>query len=565
MSRSPVLNPAFALFCHAQSAPERPALVVDDRTYTYAELAGAAGRVATWLRGHGAAAGSDGGEAHRPRVGVLANRSFETYAGILGAAWAGATWVPLNPKQPAARIDTVIERAGVASLIVDGRGMPRWRELKAPVANVLVPAAPDSDAGAGNASCAALSASPSSSAVTTWDALPNVPDGLPPAALAADDVAYLIFTSGTTGVPKGVLVTAGGLAHYVAGIRALFHVGPGDRVSQFFETTFDPSIHEWSMCFDGGAALHVIPDGKMMNPAGFIRQREITVFTCVPSLILMLQRMKQLEPGAFGSIRVSIFGGEGLPVASLKLWQPAAPNAVIENHYGPTEATIACLGYRYRDRAGETPDGETRDGETPGRGTLAIGHPFPGMHAGVVDGTMNFLGRGQVGELAVSGPQLATGYLGDDAQTARRFPVLDHPQLGRSRWYLTGDSAICDEQGRFHCLGRIDNQVKVMGHRVELEEVEAHLRAVMRTQSVAAVAWPLTNGNAAGLVAFAAGAPVPPAEAREALRGRVPAYMVPARVVPLDALPLSTNGKVDRHALRAILEQGQGGVEVKSS
>ena len=106
-----------------------------------------------------------------------------------------------------------------------------------------------------------------------------------------------------------------------------------------------------------------------------------------------------------------------------------------------------------------------------------------------------FLAVGQTGELALCGPQVAAGYLGDEEQTARRFPMLDHPQLGKTRWYLTGDSAYLDEHGLLHCLGRIDNQVKVMGLRVELEEIEAHLRAVCKTETVAAVAWPMVNGN----------------------------------------------------------------------
>jgi acyl-CoA synthetase (AMP-forming)/AMP-acid ligase II len=175
------------------------------------------------------------------------------------------------------------------------------------------------------------------------------------------------------------------------------------------------------------------------------------------------------------------------------------------------------------------------------------------MTAGNEDSARDWVAPGRPGELAVSGPQVAKGYLGDPDQTARRFPVLDHPRLGRSRWYLTGDSAVQDERGLFHHLGRIDNQVKVMGFRVELEEVEAHLRSVCQTESVAAVGWPVVNGNASGIVAFVAGAHAELSAARDALRGRVPAYMVPSKVLALDVMPLSTNGKVDRHALRAIL------------
>jgi acyl-CoA synthetase (AMP-forming)/AMP-acid ligase II len=187
------------------------------------------------------------------------------------------------------------------------------------------------------------------------------------------------------------------------------------------------------------------------------------------------------------------------------------------------------------------------------------------MEAAIVGPGLEFLPAPRVGELAVSGPQVALGYFNDPAKTAARFPTLDHPRLGRSRWYLTGDLAYQDEAGLFHCLGRIDNQVKVNGFRVELEEVEAHLRSVCRTDAVAAVAWPSIGGagtgadnNAAGVVAFVSGAHVAPGDVRESLRERVPHYMVPTRVVELAALPLSTNGKVDRAALRKLLDDKDG-------
>jgi acyl-coenzyme A synthetase/AMP-(fatty) acid ligase len=286
-----------------------------------------------------------------------------------------------------------------------------------------------------------------------------------------------------------------------------------------------------------------------MAPAGFLQQHEITFWMSVPSAIAVMQRLKQLRPNAFPKLRVAIFGGEGFPVESARAFAEAAPNAVVDNLYGPTEATVACLRHRF----GEPPD------VTPGRGTLSIGEPYPGMEAAIVGADMSFLGVDQTGELAICGPQVALGYFGEEDQTRRRFPMLDHPRLGRSRWYLSGDLAYRDARGRFHCLGRADNQVKVNGFRVELEEIEAHLRSVCSTDEVAAVAWPANgNGNASGIVAFVGGTNGHRIEApavREKLRDRVPIYMVPSRIMSLEALPLSVNGKVDRLKLLALLEQ----------
>ncbi len=525
MSCTDVLNLALAVFCHAKEQPAQPALVVDEKQYSYAELASAAGRIATWLK-----KGSTSGEPIR--VGILAARSFETYAGILGAAWAGGTYVPLNPKQPASRLQFILEKAGLSAVIVDRRGAAHLKDLKGALPRQVLLSEE-------------VSAAVSASEVTSWSSLPTDDDTTPPAAVAPDHVAYIIFTSGTTGVPKGVAVSVSNVKHFLACERAMYHLDPKDRVAQFFETSFDVSVSEMFACWDGGASLHVVPENKVMAPAGFLRQHEITYWQSVPSAIMVMNRLKQLRPNTFPALRVAIFGGEGFTLELAKAFQEAAPNCFVDNHYGPTEATVACTYQRLTDPPVLTPE----------RGTLSIGKPFAGTHAAIVGPAMNFLGPDEIGELVLSGPQVALGYFGDDQQTARRFPTLDHPRLGRSRWYLSGDLAFYDNVGNFHHLGRVDNQVKVMGHRVELEEIESHLRAVCRTEEVAAVAWPVVNGQPAGIIAFVCGGGVEAAQVREELRGRMPAYMIPARVLPLEALPLSTNGKVDRHMLRSLLEQ----------
>jgi non-ribosomal peptide synthetase component F len=355
-----------------------------------------------------------------------------------------------------------------------------------------------------------------------------------------------MFTSGTTGVPKGVVVTAQNVAHFLAVSRSLYHITPNDRLGQFCETAFDVSVFEMFSAWDAAASLHIVPDTVLMAPGGFIKSANLTIWTSVPSVIMTMNRLHQLTPNAFPNLRAAYFIGEGLPSASARAWQVAAPNCVIDNEYGPTEATVACIVHRI---VGEPI-------ETQGRGTVAIGDPYPGMHAGIVaDDGKTFLGAGEIGELALSGAQLAAGYLDDPEQTGRRFPTLTHPQLGAGRWYLTGDFAYFDEKGIFHCLGRIDNQVKIMGHRVELEDLEAHLRTICKTDAVAAVAWPIKDGHATGIVAFVCGGGLAPAAARDELRARIPAYMVPAKVVARETLPLNANGKVDRKALRAMLEE----------
>jgi amino acid adenylation domain-containing protein len=519
-------NLAYPVYCHSRATPSRTALVVDRREHSYGELAAEAARVAGWLRGR--ASRSD----RAPRVGILASRSFETYAGILGAAWAGCTYVPLNPRVPSGRLALMLRRADLDAVIVDKRGSVHLSDLGSLLPQELLVAR-------------GIKPEVSDRRVCDWDNLPAGSDDMPPANVGPNHPAYILFTSGTTGVPKGVVLATSNVAHFLSCIREQYHFGPEDRVGQFSETSFDVSVFEMFACWDGGASLHVVPENMLMAPAGFIREHALTVWSSVPSVILMLSGLNFLKPGYFPSLRISYFAGEGLPVASARAWKSAAINSLVDNQYGPTEATITCIGQLFS----EPPV------ETEGRGTLAIGRSYPGMQAAIVSPEGKFLDAGQTGELALSGPQLALGYLDEPEQTSRRFPTLNHPTQGPSRWYLTGDLARQDSDGRFHHLGRIDSQVKVLGNRVELEEIEAHLRAVCGTDAVATVAWPVMNGNAAGIVAFICGGRLTPSAARAELAKRVPHYMVPGRVITMNALPLSTNGKIDRQALISMLNQ----------
>jgi acyl-coenzyme A synthetase/AMP-(fatty) acid ligase len=163
-----------------------------------------------------------------------------------------------------------------------------------------------------------------------------------------------------------------------------------------------------------------------------------------------------------------------------------------------------------------------------------------------VDTNLNFLPQGEQGELALAGHQLAAGYFRSPELTAARFPMIDG-----KKWYLSGDLAYLDPLGRFHILGRTDNQVKVLGNRIELEDVEAHLRAVCGTELVAAVAWPVAHGTADGIVAFVADMEIKPGEIRIALAKRIPSYMMPTSIRAVEALPMNVNGKADRQALIA--------------
>jgi acyl-coenzyme A synthetase/AMP-(fatty) acid ligase len=293
-----------------------------------------------------------------------------------------------------------------------------------------------------------------------------------------------------------------------------------------------------------GASVHVLSAGRVMSALKYAKEHQLTVWSSVPSLVGMLRQIKALSPNALPNLRLSVFAGEPLPSSIASVWKTVAPNTVVENLYGPTEATVYCL----RQTADEPPS------LTPGRDFFAIGNPLPGCEAAIVDADNHFVARGVTGELAIAGPQLADGYLNAPELTQARFPVIDG-----KRWYLTGDLAMQDADGIFHCLGRIDNQVKVLGNRVELEEVDAHLRLIADTSVAATVAWPVVDGSVQGLVAFVGANSEGAIDSEQiiaSLKAKLPAYMVPSRVHALADMPFNPSGKVDRRALRRLLEDG---------
>jgi amino acid adenylation domain-containing protein len=498
----------------AREAPERAALWVDGRELTYGELGARAARIAAWLVGHGVSRGA--------RVGVLAQRSELAYAGVLGTSWSGAAYVPLHPRQPESRLWELIRRARLDALISDAQG-------SAALGATLRDAAPALRLQADDAV---------SRGATTEAELARLAPLAAPVEVASDDLAYLMFTSGTTGAPKGVMVTCGNVAHFLAAAQERFRLAPDDRVSQFFDLTFDLSVFDLFATWGAGACLYVLPEAERMSPCGFVRARRLSVWFAVPSAIAILLKIKALAPGSLPSLRLSLFCGEALPAESARRWREAAPGGELHNLYGPTEATVACLAERC--------DGELR--VTEGRDVVAIGEPWRGMHAAIAGPEGGWAPDGEAGELWLCGEQLAAGYWDDPGETAARFVERDHPRLGRRRFYRSGDLARRARDGAFHFLGRADQQVKVRGHRVELEEIEAHLRAVCGSPA-AAVAWPLDHGSAEGVVAFVTATELTGEEIAGELRRRLPWYMVPRRVVHLSELPLNANGKVDRGAL----------------
>ena len=507
--------------------PARLAIAFEGQELSYGELASRARRVAATLI---QSPDWGAGEGFLPRVGILASRSIDACTGLLGTSWAGGTYIPIGLKSPEDRLITILGQCQLSALICDAQGAKLLTErvLAACPQLVLLP-----DPGQNLPASLKLD-------IRDLHDLPAAADATLPAQINSTDLAYIIFTSGTTGLPKGVMVSAGAVHHYIEVVTALLGLNAGDRVLEVCELSFDFSVLDMFATWQVGASLHVLPANRVMNVVKFARESRLTVWNSVPSLVGMLNQIRALKPAVLPDLRLTVFGGEPLPLSTVEVWQQAAPNSVVQNLYGPTEVTVSCLSQPVTIPLLVTPK----------RNVIAIGSPFPGIEAAILTDDRQLAPTDEPGELALSGAQLAQGYLNADELTEARFPVI-----GGKRWYLTGDLAFCDASGAFHHLGRIDNQVKVLGNRVELEEIDTHLRELSQAELVAAVAWPVVDGSARGLIAFIAGSPMKTAQILTGLKRRLPTYSIPSRIIHIEQMPLNHNGKVDRGALVRTLER----------
>lgn len=357
-----------------------------------------------------------------------------------------------------------------------------------------------------------------------------------------NDPAYLLFTSGSTGIPKGVLVTHANVRAFLDAVSRRFEITEEDRFSQTFNLTFDLSAFDMFLAWESGACVCCPTDKSLLNPSDFIRRSRLSVWFSVPSIAMFMRRLGALKPESFPTLRWSLFCGEALPVDVARAWADAAPNSAVENLYGPTEATIACTAYRW-DLRKSVDESEL--------GIVPIGHPFGETSTLVVDDQLREVRPGEVGELLLSGPQVVQGYWKDDEATSASFVSVNG-----SAYYRTGDRARRPHgDGPLLYMGRLDDQVKVLGHRVELGEIEAAIREETGIDAVVAVGWPRSPAGAAGIAAFVADPKIDPSSLRDRLAARLPSYMVPRELRLVRELPLNANGKWDRGALIRSLEE----------
>lgn len=512
---------------NANHHPNAIALTIAEREWTYAEMEATARQWASAILE---------GLGHQPaRVGVFAYRSEVSYVGVLASLLAGAAFVPLNRTFPLQRTRLMIEQAELDAILVDKGSLPQFleiiKDLKRVPSCVLLPDSESDD------DLVAVTK------VLDNTYLKNVPvrNSLP--MVSADSTAYLLFTSGSTGIPKGVPISHSNVVHFIQVNQERYQFKPTDRFTQTFDQTFDLSVFDLFMAWNAGATVCSIQPIELLAPARFIREKQITVWFSVPSVATLLRKQGILHPNSFPSLRWSLFCGEALPKEIAELWQEAAPHSIVENLYGPTELTIACSVYRWNPSISP---GECVNGIVP------IGRPYPGLEAILLDEHLKADVQCTEGELCIAGPQTFSGYWRAPEQTLQKMI-----RIGEKLFYRTGDRVRRLPNGNLVYLGRMDQQIKVMGYRVELSEIEGVLNKQPGVVSSAAVGWPLEDEGAKGIEAFVVlekGADVTSTSILANVRSELPNYMIPRTIHFLEEMPLNVNGKIDRKELLKRLE-----------
>lgn len=460
---------------------DRNAFCINDVYYTYGQLADQVGQIRVKMA-------RDGG-SRTGRVGIVTTNTIGTYASIIACWFSGYAYVPLHPRNPEERTRTIMEEAKIDLVLNAGAGAEDAHE--------------------------AGSATP------------------PPIAVPEDDrLIYILFTSGSTGVPKGVPITYKNVKTFVDSYQALaFRCDASDRFLQMFDLTFDVSVASYLIPLLLGACTYTVqPEGiKYMNVYKLIRKYEISFASVVPSIINYLR--PYFSEISLPHLRYCILTAEASNLKIVQEWARCLPNGQVVNLYGPTEATIWCIGYFFnalRPKAYNE--------------MLIIGRPFTNVDVLIVDEHGNPVKPGEKGEMLVAGDQVTPGYVNNEERNRTAFIV----KAGR-RYYNTGDVCYVDADGDIFYCGRADHQVKIQGFRIELSEIEVAVREQFALNTAAVVYRNALGVQQIGL--FVEGYAGEVESVRDALERKLPYYMIPSTIRIIDNLPYNSSGKVDRVCL----------------
>jgi D-alanine--poly(phosphoribitol) ligase subunit 1 len=375
-----------------------------------------------------------------------------------------------------------------------------------------------------------------------------IADDPPPSPVTGTDPAYVMFTSGSTGEPKGAVIPHQGVLSLMKWARDMVNASPNERFTAINPLHFDNSVFDIYCGLLNGAALVPVETSEITNPATWvraIRTARASVMFAVPTLFLILDQLGLLTPKALPDVRTFQFGGEGYPIGKLREFHARfAGQARLINVYGPTETSCICSSLEITSEILTAPDREFPP----------LGAMHPDFTYAVLDDRETPVSRGEAGELWIGGPCVGLGYYANAVESAARFRQDPRQSRYRAIYYRSGDRVREDAQGWLWFHGRVDNQVKIRGHRIELEEIDLAVQSVPDVRRAVAVVLAGLDGDEIR-VAYVADRAIAAEEIAERCGQKLPTYMRPAKVIQLAELPHNANGKVDRKAAKALLEQ----------
>jgi amino acid adenylation domain-containing protein len=512
----------------AERRPDAPVIVMGAARWTYGQLDAATSQLAHLLLHAGCRPGD--------RVCLMTPKTPFAILSELAALKAGLVYVPMDTASPAPRIEMILQAAEPSAILVAGSVTALLDEVverDRSVGRVIIGSLEEGSLEGGHFQ--------TTFSRSDWAAYPS---DAPVVLRSAAEAAHLLFTSGSTGVPKGVVIThANAVAFVEWGVR-YFGYTSEDRLSGHPPLHFDLSTFDIYGTLAAGACLFPVPGSINLLPTKlveFIANNQLTQWFSVPSVLTYLANFDSFAPETFSSLRRVLWCGDVLPTPTLIHWMQRLPGVTFTNLYGPTEATIASSYYTVP----ACPASETDP--------IPIGVACAGEELLVLNERLEPVAAGEIGDLFIAGVGLSPGYWRDEEKTNAAFLSDSRPGRDDARIYRTGDLAYFDENGLIHFVGRADSQVKSRGYRIELGEIEAAVNALKELRECAVVGVPV--GGFEGTMICCAYAPsagehVEPTDVRSAIAKILPAYMLPSRWMVLDELPKNQNGKIDRTRVR---------------
>jgi amino acid adenylation domain-containing protein len=513
----------------AERRPDALAVALDAERLSRGALEEAANRLAQTLRGAGCRRGD--------RVCLFVPKSPTAVAAMLGVLKADCAYVPIDLQSPAARLARIVAASEPRAVLATAAALPLLDEVAA--AGTLEGVVLGSlDEGAGSDRIRP--------AFTSTD-VARAPADAPPGRNGPEDTAHILFTSGSTGAPKGVPISHRNVLAFLDWAIPYFGISEDDRLSGHPPLHFDLSTFDIYGALAAGAELHLVPPSLNLMAAElarFVEDRRLTQWFSVPSVLTYLAKFDAVPDGGFPHLRRVLWCGDVLPTPVLLHWMRRLPHVRFTNLYGPTETTIAS-SYHTLERP---PADETAP--------IPIGTACAGEELLVLDGALRPVPVGETGDLYVAGEGVSAGYWRDVEKTRAAF--VEDPRPGRAgRAYRTGDLARVDDDGNVFFRGRMDSQIKSRGHRIELGEVEGAVNALEGIREAVVVGVPVGGfeGTAIGCAYASTDGGLAPARVRALLRTALPPYMLPSRWLALPELAKNANGKIDRRRVRELFEE----------